>query len=65
MQEMSVCRAWSRRSSQLLGIDVAGAQEGSWGCLSVTSLYLNAKPSHVGADVDELACHLHHPAVCG
>jgi hypothetical protein len=27
-------------------------------------LYLAAKPSHVGADVDGLACFLHHPMVC-
>jgi hypothetical protein len=27
-------------------------------------LYLVAKPSHVGADVDGLACSLHHPTVC-
>jgi hypothetical protein len=28
-------------------------------------LYLDAKPSHVGADVDGLACCLHHPMNCG
>jgi hypothetical protein len=28
-------------------------------------LYLVAKPSHVGVDVDGLACSLHHPTACG
>jgi hypothetical protein len=27
-------------------------------------LYFAAKPSHVGVDVDRLACPLHHPTVC-
>jgi hypothetical protein len=27
-------------------------------------LYLVAKPSHVGADVDGLACSLHRPTIC-
>jgi hypothetical protein len=31
-------------------------------CLSM--LYLATKPSHVGVDVDELACSLHHAMVC-
>jgi hypothetical protein len=29
------------------------------------TLYLDAKPSHVGADVDGLACRLHRPMDCG
>jgi hypothetical protein len=32
-------------------------------CLAM--LYLVAKPSHVRADVDGLACSLHHPTACG
>jgi hypothetical protein len=27
-------------------------------------LYLTTKPSHVGVDVDGLACSLHHPMAC-
>jgi hypothetical protein len=27
-------------------------------------LYLVAEPSHVGVDVDELSCPLHHPMAC-
>jgi hypothetical protein len=27
-------------------------------------LYLAAKPSHMGIDVDGLACLLHHPTSC-
>jgi hypothetical protein len=42
----------SRLSSQLSGADVAGGQDGSWGCLYFALLYLDTKPSHVGAEVD-------------
>jgi hypothetical protein len=28
-------------------------------------LYLDAKPSHMEPDVDELAYSLHHPTICG
>jgi hypothetical protein len=28
-------------------------------------LYLAAKPTHVGVDVDGLACPLHYPMACG
>jgi hypothetical protein len=28
-------------------------------------VYLAAKPSRVGADVDGLSCPLHHPSTCG
>jgi hypothetical protein len=53
-------------SSWLLGVDVAGAHDGSWNHLCFTCLYLPAKPSHRGeGDVDELVCFLHHPMVCG
>jgi hypothetical protein len=41
------------------------AQDGSWCCLHFISLYLDAKPSHVEADVDGLAYHLHRPTNCG
>jgi hypothetical protein len=52
-------------SSWLPGIDVAGARDGSWGCLHLALLYLTAKPSHARADADGLACPLHSPIVCG
>jgi hypothetical protein len=32
-------------------------------CLAL--LYLAVKPSHVGADVDRLTCHLHRPTAYG
>jgi hypothetical protein len=40
-------------------------QDGSWGCLCFALLYLDAKPSHVGADVDGLAYHQHRPMDSG
>jgi hypothetical protein len=46
-------------SARLLGVDVTGARDGSWSCLC-----LAAMPSHMGADVDGLACFLHCPTVC-
>jgi hypothetical protein len=55
----------SRLSSHLPGADVDGAWDGSWGCLCFISLYLDAKPFYVGADVDGLACHLHYPTEFG
>jgi hypothetical protein len=36
---------------------------GEAGLLSL--LFLAAKSSHVGANVDGLACHLHRPTNCG
>jgi hypothetical protein len=51
--------------SGLLGVDVAGAQDVSWSCICFVWLCLAAKPSHVGADVDRLACFLHRPTVYG
>jgi hypothetical protein len=33
--------------------------------LYLAMLYLVAKPSHVGADADGLACSLHHPTAYG
>jgi hypothetical protein len=44
--------------------DVVGARDGSWSHICFIWLCLAAKPSHVGADMDELACFLHHPMVC-
>jgi hypothetical protein len=52
-------------SSWLLGVDVAGAQDGFWSCHHLALLRLVAKPSHMGADVDGLAYHLHSPTNCG
>jgi hypothetical protein len=66
--EMSVHSGWIRLSdcsSRLLGADVAGARDSSWGCLRFAFLYLYAKSSYVGADVDGLAYRLHHPTDCG
>jgi hypothetical protein len=40
-------------------------QDGSWRRRCFARLYLAAKPSHMGVDVDSLACYLHHPMVCG
>jgi hypothetical protein len=45
--------------------EVDGARDGSWGHCCFAWLYLCAKPSHVGVDMDELACPLQHPTVCG
>jgi hypothetical protein len=52
-------------SSWLPSVDVADAWDGSWGCLRSTLLYLDAKPSHVGANVDGIDCHLHRPTDYG
>jgi hypothetical protein len=38
---------------------VVGARDGSWGGHNLAILRLAAKLSHVAADVDRLACHLH------
>jgi hypothetical protein len=55
----------ARLSSRLSGVDVAGVRDGSWGRIYFTELYLAAKPSHVGVDVDGLAYLLHHSTVYG
>jgi hypothetical protein len=55
----------SRLSSRLLGADVAGARDSSWVCLRISLLYLDTKHSHMRADVDGLAYHLHHPTDFG
>jgi hypothetical protein len=52
-------------SSWLLHVDVAGAQDSSWGGHCLTLLHLAAKLSLVGADVDGLACRLHRSTDCG
>jgi hypothetical protein len=61
-----VHRSWTGilgRSSWFPGAEVAGVQDGSWSRHCFAWLYLAAKPSHMGADVDGLACLLHCPAV--
>jgi hypothetical protein len=55
----------ARLSSRLPGVDVVGARDSSWSCLHFIWLYLAAKPSHLGSDMDGLACSLHRPMVCG
>jgi hypothetical protein len=52
-------------SSRLPGVDVVGDRDSSWSCLRFIWLYLAAKPSHLGSDMDGLACSLHRPMVCG
>jgi hypothetical protein len=46
-------------SSRLPGFDVASAQDVSWGGHYLTLLSLDAKLSHMGADVDGLAYRPH------
>jgi hypothetical protein len=54
------CSFWL---SGVLGDEVDGARDNSSrGCFT-TWLYMAAKPSHVGVDVDGLACPLHWPTV--
>jgi hypothetical protein len=64
---MSVRSSWrglSERSSWFSGAEVNGARDGSWRHRCFTQLYLAAKPSHMGVDVDGLACSLHCLTVC-
>jgi hypothetical protein len=42
---------------------VAGAQDSSWSSLRLSSVCLATKLSHMGANVDGLACLLHHSMV--
>jgi hypothetical protein len=54
-------------SSQFLGVlgaEVNDAQDGSLRRCFTVWLYLATKPSHVGVDVDRLACLLHRPTTC-
>jgi hypothetical protein len=63
---MSVRRGWigpPGHSSWLPDAEMASAWDDSWSHHCFTWLYLAAKPSHVGVDVDGLACLLHHPMV--
>jgi hypothetical protein len=56
-----------RYSSQFLGVlgaEVNDAQDGSLRHCFTVWLYLATKPSHVGVDVDRLACLLHRPMTC-
>jgi hypothetical protein len=55
------CSSWF---PGILGAEVDDAQNGFWICCFTVWLYLAAKPSHVGVDVDVLACPLHHPTAC-
>jgi hypothetical protein len=43
----------------ILGIEVGDAHDDSWRCSFAKQLYLAAKPSHIGVDVNGLACPLH------
>jgi hypothetical protein len=52
-------------SSRLSGVEVVGVRDGSLGRLHFALLYLVAKTSHVGANIDELAYLLHYPMACG
>jgi hypothetical protein len=47
--------------SGVLGVEVDDAQDESWRGSFVKRLYLPAKPSHMGVDVDGLAYPLHQP----
>jgi hypothetical protein len=63
-------RLWSllqtaQLSSRLPGTNVMGAREGFWDCHWLALVLLVAKPSHMGVDVDGLACRLHRPTTCG
>jgi hypothetical protein len=50
-------------SSWFLGTEVDGARDTSWRHHCFTQLYLIAKPSHVGVNVDGLAYPLHRSMV--
>jgi hypothetical protein len=43
---------------------VDDARCSSWRRYFATFLYLFAKPTHVGVDMDGLAYPLHHPMIC-
>jgi hypothetical protein len=51
----------SSRFSGDLGAEVDDAEDGSWRHCFAVWLYLAAKPSHVGVNVNGLACLLHRP----
>jgi hypothetical protein len=54
------CSSWF---PGVLGAEVDDAREDSWRGSFMAWLYLAAKISHVGVDVDGLACPLHRPMV--
>jgi hypothetical protein len=49
----------SSRFPGVIGAEVDDARDGSWRCFFTAWIYLAAKPSHVGVDMDGLACPLH------
>jgi hypothetical protein len=51
-----MCSFWL---SGVLGAEVVGARDDSWRGHFTVWLYLAAKPSHMGVDVDGLACPMH------
>jgi hypothetical protein len=54
----------SSRFPGILGAEVDDARDSSWRHCFMVWLYLAAKPSHVGVEVDGLACPLNHPTAC-
>jgi hypothetical protein len=54
----------SSRFLSVLGAEVDDARNGSWRRCFTMWLYLAAKPSHVGVNVDGLAYPLHRPMAC-
>jgi hypothetical protein len=52
-------------SSWFPGAQFDDAWDNFWRCRCLARLYLDAKPSHVGVNVDRLAHYLHHPIVSG
>jgi hypothetical protein len=69
MDRASITFFWAPGCSSwfpgVLGDEVDDAWDGSWKHCFVTLLYLAAKPTHVGVDVDGLAYPLHCPMACG
>jgi hypothetical protein len=61
---VSLAPGYSSWFRGVLGAEVDGAWDGFWRRCFTAWLYLVAKPSHVGVDVDGLACPLHHPMTC-
>jgi hypothetical protein len=59
------CMGLPRRSFWFLDVEVDGAWDSSWRRRCFTWLHLDAKSSHMGANVDGVACPLHRPTVCG